>query len=85
MALGEAKVKSKNEFKRVLEQTGYTIEQIREYVSRPENRDLRRPLQHIPHHEGVIGRAANFVLHVAEKMKAAGMTARAEELVPAEA
>ncbi len=63
MALGEAKVKCKNEFKRVVEETGYTIEQIREYVQRPENRDLRRPLQHVPHHKGVIGRAANFVLH----------------------
>jgi hypothetical protein len=82
MALGEAKVKCKNEFKRVVEETGYTIEQIREYVARPENRDLRRPLQHIPHRKGVIGMAANFVLHVAEKMKAANVLAQpAEEAV----
>jgi hypothetical protein len=80
MALGEAKVKSKNEFKRVVEQTGYSIEEIREYVSRPENRDLRRPLQHVPHNKGVIGRAANFMLYVAEKMKAEGLRPAACDL-----
>ena len=81
MALGEAKVKCKDEFRRVVESTGYTIEEIREYVARPENRDLRRPLQKIPHHKGVIGRAANFVLYVAEKMKAEGIPARRREAV----
>ncbi len=79
MALGEAKVKCKNEFKSVVAQTGYTIEQIRAYVNLPENRDLRRPLQHVPHRKGVIGRAANFVLYVAERMKAAGVEACASE------
>jgi predicted nucleotide-binding protein (sugar kinase/HSP70/actin superfamily) len=78
MALGEAKVKCKNEFKATVAKTGYTIEQIREYVNQPENRDLRRPLQHFPHQKGVIGRAANFVLYVAEKMKAEGVPASAE-------
>ncbi|MCG8405842.1 MAG: hypothetical protein MI923_11655 [Phycisphaerales bacterium] len=73
MALGEAKMKCKDEFKRCVEETGYTIEQIREYVNRPENRELRRPLQHVPHRKGVVGKAANFVLYVAEKMKTAGV------------
>lgn len=68
MALGEAKNKCKEEFKRCVEQTGYTIEQIREFVMRPENRDLRRPLRHVTHHKGVIGKAANFVMDVAERM-----------------
>ncbi len=85
MALGEAKVKCKNEFKRVVAQTGYTIDQIREYVNRPENRDLRRPLQHMPHQKGVIGRAANFVLYVAEKMKVEGMLASETTLAAVEA
>jgi len=66
MALGDAKQKSKNEFKRVLEQTGYTLEDIRAYVAR--HPALRRPLQPIPHRRGVIGRGANFILHVAERM-----------------
>jgi len=71
MALGEAKLKCKEEFKAVVERTGYSIEQIRDFVS--EHRDLRRPLQHVPHHKGVISRAGNFVLYVAEKMRAAGV------------
>src|SRR5262249_53655420 len=45
MALGEAKNKCKDEFKRAVESTGYTLEQIREFVNAPEHRDLRRPLQ----------------------------------------
>lgn len=79
MALGEAKFKCKSEFNEAVERTGYTIEQIREFVNRPENRDLRRPLQHVPHHKGVIGRAANFVLYAGERMKRAGVPAKSEE------
>lgn len=73
MALGEAKNKSKEEFKQAVESTGYTIDQIREFVARPENRDLRRPLLHIPHNKGVIGKASNFVIYVGRKMKVAGV------------
>jgi predicted nucleotide-binding protein (sugar kinase/HSP70/actin superfamily) len=67
MALGEAKVKCKDEFRRVLEETGYSIEQIRAFVS--TRRDLRDPLMHLPEYEGVVGRAARFVKHVAEVME----------------
>lgn len=68
MALGEAKVKAKQEFARVLEETGLTIEQVRDYVAcRPE---LESGLYRVPHHKGIIGSAANFVKHVAELMKA---------------
>lgn len=73
MALGEAKVKCKDEFKAAVEKTGYTLEQIREYVMQPENRELRRPLQHITHRDGIVGKAANFVLDVSERMKKAGV------------
>jgi hypothetical protein len=68
MALGEAKVKCKGEFKQTIADTGYTIEQIREYVA--THRELRRPLQHVPHAKGVIGRAATFCLHVGKLMDA---------------
>ena len=68
MALGEAKVKCKEEFRQVVQRTGYPLEQIQEYVA--AHRELRRPVQVIPHHAGVIGQAANFVLHVTERMKA---------------
>jgi hypothetical protein len=68
MALGEAKVKSKNEFARTVQQCGFTLEQIQAYVA--SHRELRKPIQEVPHHKGVIGQAANFVLGVASRMKA---------------
>ncbi|MFQ5492036.1 MAG: hypothetical protein ACE5GE_15065, partial [Phycisphaerae bacterium] len=73
MALGEAKVKTKDEFKACVARTGYSIEQIREYVAR--HGELRRPLQHVPHQKGVIGRAANFVLMVGARMSREGVQA----------
>ncbi len=66
MALGDAKIKCKEEFKACVARTGYTIDQIRAYVA--DHRELRRPLLSIPHAEGVVGRAANFVLHVGSLM-----------------
>lgn len=78
MALGEAKNKCKEEFNRCVAQSGYTIEQIRAFVSRPENRDLRRPLRHVTHRKGVIGKAANFILDVAERMKRSGVPSVAD-------
>jgi predicted nucleotide-binding protein (sugar kinase/HSP70/actin superfamily) len=68
MALGEAKVKCKQEFARVLEETGLTVEQVREYVA--AHPEMESGLYHVPHHKGIIGTAANFVKHVAELMGA---------------
>jgi len=66
MALGEAKVKCKDEFRRVVASTGYSLDEIRAFLGgRPE---LRRPLQHIPHESGTIGTAATFCLHVGSLM-----------------
>ncbi|MEK6643135.1 MAG: activator of (R)-2-hydroxyglutaryl-CoA dehydratase [Planctomycetota bacterium] len=69
MALGEAKLKCKDEFKRAVESTGRSIDDLRDYVARPENRDLRRPLQHVSHHDGMVGKAANFAMDVGARMK----------------
>ena len=67
MALGEAKAKAKREFAEVLQKTGLTLEQCRAYVEgHPE---MKRPLYHVPHHPAVIGTAANFVLHIGERME----------------
>lgn len=66
MALGEAKSRCKEEFKRCLEQTGRDIEAIRAYVK--AHPTLQKPFQHIPHHDGVVGRAANFILHAGSCM-----------------
>ncbi len=64
MALGEAKVKAKQEMARVLEETGLTLEQVRDYAN--EHAELQSGLYKLPHYKGVIGTAASFVKHVAE-------------------
>jgi predicted nucleotide-binding protein (sugar kinase/HSP70/actin superfamily) len=70
MALGEAKNKAKKEFAECLERSGLTLDECRAYVdAHPET---KRPLYQVPHTQGVVGGAANFVLHLAERMKAEG-------------
>ena len=67
MALGEAKNKAKKEFAAALEQAGLTLEQCRAWVdAHPES---KRPLYHVPHAKGFVSQAANFVLHIAERIK----------------
>jgi predicted nucleotide-binding protein (sugar kinase/HSP70/actin superfamily) len=68
MALGEAKVKCKQEFARVLEETGLTVEAVREYVA--DHPELESGLYHVPHYKGIVGTAANFVKHVSELITA---------------
>src|SRR5487761_1266539 len=68
MALGEAKAKTKLEFKAALEASGRTLEEIRGYVE--EHLELKSPMYKVPKMDGVIGAAANFVRHVAQLMKA---------------
>ena len=63
MALGEAKVKAKQEIERVVEETGVTLEDARAYAD--EHPDLKRPLYKVPHYKGTVGTAANFLRHVA--------------------
>ncbi len=67
MALGEAKVKAKNEFQDSVSKTGYRLEEIKNYVD--ANPELKQPFYHIPHYKGMIGGAARFVRHVGERMK----------------
>ena len=68
MALGEAKAKAKKEFAETLQKTGLTLDQCRAWVeAHPE---VKRPMYHVPHAKGVVGSAANFVVHIAERMKA---------------
>jgi predicted nucleotide-binding protein (sugar kinase/HSP70/actin superfamily) len=78
MALGEAKVKAKNEFARVLQETGRTLDDIRAYVeAHPE---MQRPAWNITHHKGVVGTAANFVKQVAALMDADAKGGRLRKL-----
>ena len=66
MALGEAKHKTKAEFAQTLEQTGYTLEQIRTYIS--DHPELKTPMYPVPHYKGLVGTAANFIQHVSKRM-----------------
>ena len=68
MALGEAKVRAKNEMKRVLEEAGVTIEEIKEFVA--EHPEMQQPMYKYGHRKGVVGVSANFALHAAERIKA---------------
>jgi hypothetical protein len=66
MALGEAKVKAKGEFEQCLKATGKSMAEIREYID--EHPELKRPFYHVPHREGVAGTAAQFILHVSDRI-----------------
>jgi predicted nucleotide-binding protein (sugar kinase/HSP70/actin superfamily) len=66
MALGEAKVKAKTEMKDVLEKLGRNLDDLKAYVGK--NPEMSRALYKVPKYKGVIGTAANFAIHVAERM-----------------
>jgi hypothetical protein len=67
MALAEAKSKARAEFDGVLQQTGRSLEELREYVD--ANPYLKRALYKVPHREGVAGTAAQFAWHVSDLMQ----------------
>ncbi len=67
MALGEAKAKAKREFNETLQRAGLTLEQCHGYVN--AHPEMKRPLYHVPHTKGVVSVAANFVMHIAERMR----------------
>jgi predicted nucleotide-binding protein (sugar kinase/HSP70/actin superfamily) len=66
MALGEAKVKAKTEFEQCLKMTGKSLDEIKEYIA--EHPELKRPFYQVPHREGIAGTAAQFILHVSDRM-----------------
>jgi len=66
MALGEAKAKAKAEMKDVLEKTGKTMDELRAYVA--QHPEMSHALYRNPKYKSVIGTAANFAIHVAERM-----------------
>jgi predicted nucleotide-binding protein (sugar kinase/HSP70/actin superfamily) len=66
MALGEAKAKAKLEFKDVLSKLGKTVDELKAVAD--QHPEMSTGLYHVPKYKGVIGTAANFAIHVAEKM-----------------
>ncbi len=81
MTLGEAKVRCRAEFQAALERSGYSISEIRAFVA--ARTDLRRPLQPVPRKPGIVGRSANFILHVADLMNRDPAMARRRMTPPA--
>src|SRR3984957_10315257 len=76
MALGEAKAKTKLEFKNALDSCGSTMEEIRTFVE--QHPELKSPMYKVPQSKGTIGVAANFVKHVAERIKKEGLQVTAD-------
>jgi predicted nucleotide-binding protein (sugar kinase/HSP70/actin superfamily) len=68
MALGTARAKARKEFSDALARTGRTLPELQRFAS--DHPELKRPTYRVPHHHGVVGRAANFVLHVSDLMSA---------------
>jgi hypothetical protein len=66
MALGEAKVKAKTEFEQCLKSTGKSLKEIHLYID--EHPELKRPFYHVPHRVGIAGTAAQFILHVSDRI-----------------
>jgi predicted nucleotide-binding protein (sugar kinase/HSP70/actin superfamily) len=66
MALGNARIRAKQEFADALSRTGRSLSEMKRYVD--EHPELKRPLYIVPRTEGVVGTAANFVLHIADLM-----------------
>jgi predicted nucleotide-binding protein (sugar kinase/HSP70/actin superfamily) len=66
MALGEAKVKAKSEFEQCLKTTGKSLQEIHSYIE--DHPELKRPFYHVPHREGIAGTAAQFILHVGDRI-----------------
>ena len=66
MALGEAKIRAKEEFEQALASTGKKLDEIKSYTAK--HRRLRSPFYPIPRRRDIAGIAANFVLHVSNLM-----------------
>jgi len=66
MALGTARARARKEWSETLGRTGRSLEDLRAFAD--DHPEIKRPTYPVPHHHGVVGRAANFALHVAELM-----------------
>jgi len=66
MALGNARIKAKQEFKDSLENTGKSLDEMRSYVD--DNPVLKTPLYKVPRRKGIVGNGAKFVYHVSDLM-----------------
>ncbi len=65
MILTEAKRRAQREFEEVLEKTGLTVEDIRNYEE--DHPELKKATYRVPHY-GYAGTSANYVVHIAKLM-----------------
>jgi hypothetical protein len=70
MILTEAKRRAQAEFEEALAKTGLSVDGIHEYEKK--HPELRRAGYKVPH-KGYSGTSANYVLHLAEDLKVAGV------------
>ena len=74
MALTEAKIIARSEFERCVQATGARLQDINAYVE--DHPDLRSPLYRVPRYSGVAGVAANFMVHIDQRMRGRASTFR---------
>jgi hypothetical protein len=75
MALGEAKSKAKREFAEVMDSLPYSRDEMHAYVA--QHREMRRPFYKFDRHlKDVVGTAAQFAIHVTQRMQAEGIAPR---------
>jgi hypothetical protein len=67
MALADARRRAREEFDAALRSTGRTLEQIRRFVG--ERPEMQSPFYRFRRKTPPAGTAAQFVLHVAERME----------------
>jgi predicted nucleotide-binding protein (sugar kinase/HSP70/actin superfamily) len=75
MALGGARVKARKEMAQVLASTRWSLDDMRAYAA--DHPKLKRASYRVPHHDGVVGRAANLALHVGALLDARPTAVRA--------
>ncbi len=71
MALGNARVKARQEFSDALDATGRALAELQSYEE--EHPEMKSATYLVPKREDVVGRAANYVYHVAARMNADGI------------
>ncbi len=80
MALGEAKARARAEFDAALKSTGKRLEDIHDYVA--DHPELRRPFYRVPRRVRIAGTAAQFVLHVNDRINSSRHFWRFDSILP---
>lgn len=62
MVLADGRYKAREEFDTIIEKTGKSLDEFKAFVD--DHPELKNPFYKIPHSNGIIGTAANFLLHI---------------------